>query len=465
MRIYFDMNMSKPSLYDVFVDGIAGKKIRFLGAGGVGVNALAKFCIDEGAIVSGSDRVKGDLAKQLETLGAKIDEGEVPKRIDGVDAVVFSSAIRDDNQELERARELGITTFERHEFLRLVANCFDKVVGIAGSHGKTTVTAMLTHILLKADENFASMIGGEGFGFSNYVNNRVDGESVFVTEACEYRRHMLALDVDVAVLLNKDWDHPDSYPTRKSVEEAFDEFVGKAKTKIVEGDSDCAVTVKDESGETCFEFEIIADVARIFMGGELVGTLNAKAQGKYNVKNALFAVATAYTLGVKPQFAVRSINSFEGVKRRFEKVAEIDGKPVVFDFAHHPTELENLFERAKSFGDLLVVFQPHTYSRTKAYMNDYIDVFAKSDNGIRTLILCPTYAAREAYDGSCSIDVLAERIMSKNAEKRVYVAKNILSTVEFAKMMAKCHDAILMVGAGDIYNLKAEFVDSSQIKK
>ncbi|MBO4554448.1 MAG: hypothetical protein J5713_01575 [Clostridia bacterium] len=459
------MHISSNNLDAELEGGLKGKKIRFLGVGGVGVNALAKFCIDEGAIVSGSDRVKGNLAKQIEALGARVTEGENPNEVDGVDAVVFSSAIRDDNLELRRARELGVKTFERHEFLRLVANTFDKVVGIAGSHGKTTVTAMVTHILLKSGKNFVSMIGGEGFEFSNYVNNRVDGESVFVTEACEFRRHMLALDVDIAVLLNKDWDHPDSYPTRESVEQAFDEFVDRANVKIVEGEKANSVVLEDGDEKTEFEFEIVGDFARIFVGGELVGSLNAKTQGIYNVKNSLFAVATAFALGVKPQASVKALNSFEGVKRRFEKVAEIGETPVIFDFAHHPTELDNLFERAKSFGSLLVVFQPHTYSRTKAYMDDYVRVFADKSNGIGTLILCPTYAAREPLDTSCSIEVLAERILSKNAEKQVYVAKNAQSTVEFAKMMAKCYGAVLMVGAGDIYNLKAEFLKCSGMSK
>ena len=455
MRIYFDMNMSKPSLYDVFVDGIAGKKIRFLGVGGVGVNALAKFCIDEGAIVSGSDRVKGDLAKQRETLGAKIDEGDSPEQIDGVDAVVFSSAIRDDNQELERARELGITTFERHEFLRLVANCFDKVVGIAGSHGKTTVTAMLTHVLLKADENFVSMIGGEAIEFSNFVNNMGDGDGIFVTEACEYRRHMLALDVDVAVVLNTDWDHPDSYPTRESIEKAFAEFLRKAKVKVFESGVRSVTVRADET--TTFEYETLGDYANVFEDGKFVGSLTAKGQGEYNLKNSLFAIAVAHYLKVPAKDSVKALNSFKGVRRRFEKAGEINGVPVIFDFAHHPTEIKNLLARAKAFGSLLVVFQPHTYSRTKAYMDEFADVFSDAGNGVKTLIICPTYAAREQYDTSATSDILANAILSKNVEKRVYTSSSAKSTLEFVNMMSKCHDVVLFVGAGDVYDLKRCF--------
>ena len=462
MRIYIDMHISNRCLASEFSGGIKGKKISFLGANGVGVNALAKFCSDEGAIVCARDRVQGELLRKLESFGAEIEEEN--DDIEGADAVVFSSAIREDSKVLLRARDLGVKTYERHEFLSLVANAFDTVVGIAGSHGKTTVTAMLTHVLLLSDKSFVSMIGGEGFDFSNYVNNRKDGKNdVFVTEACEFRRHMLSLDIDVAVLLNQDWDHPDSYPTRKSVEEAFDEFASKAKTRVIEhGES--GVRVETESESIDFEFEPALDFARVFMGGEYVGSLSAK-QGLYNVKNSLFCVAAAYALGVKPQFAIKALGSLKGVKRRFEKVAEVFGKPVIFDFAHHPTELKNLFSRTKEYGDCLVVFQPHTYSRTRAYFEDYADVFSDDENGVKTLILCPTYAAREALDPACSIEALAERIVSKNAEKQVYTAKSTKSTPEFVKMMAKNYGAVLMVGAGDIYDLKADFKECSQIEE
>ncbi|MBO4380933.1 MAG: hypothetical protein J5815_02125 [Clostridia bacterium] len=438
-----------------FFEDLCGKHLHFVGINGVGVNALAKYCFDAGATVSGSDRKLGDFCKYFAEHGCKIVEGSDIRLVEDADAVVFTTAINESNTELLHARELGIPTFERHEFLSLVSKNFDTVVGIAGSHGKTTVTAMVAHILKETNKNFVAMIGGDAINLSNYVNNMSgDGEKIFVTEACEYRRHMLALDPSVAVLLNTDWDHPDSYPTRESIEEAFAEFLKKAKTKVFAcGNS---VTMQDASGKTTFEYEAKHGETRVYLDKEYIGAL-CDMRGEYQKKNALFAIATAYALGVNPRDALKATRTFAGVKRRFEKVGEIDGVPVIFDFAHHPTEIKNLLERAGEYGKILAVFQPHTYSRTKAYMTEFADVFADKSNNIGTLILLPTYAAREPKDEANDSDALAGRIMSKNAKLNVYLAKDNTSSVEFVNMLAKSHDIVLFVGAGDIYDLKKCF--------
>ena len=448
------MKNSAKSVNGVFDGGLKGKKIRFLGIGGVGVNALAKYALQEGAIVTGSDRKLNDLCSQIVSAGGRVFEGE-DGNFENIDAFVYSSAVREDNKELMRARALGAKIFERQEFLNLICNSFNISVGIAGSHGKTTVTAMLTQILKTADKNFTAMIGGEAIDFANFVNNRGDGDGIFVTEACEYRRHMLALDVDVAVVLNTDWDHPDSYPTRESVEQAFAEYLGRAKVKVFESGANSVTVQADE--KTVFEYETAGDYANVFEDGKFVGSLTAKGQGEYNLKNSLCAIAVASCLKVPAKDGVKSLNSFKGVKRRFENAGEINEVPVIFDFAHHPTEIKNLLARAKTLGNLLVVFQPHTYSRTKAYMDEFADVFADADNGVKTLILCPTYAAREDFDASATSDILASQILSKNAEKKVYTASSTASTLEFVNSMSKCHDAVLFVGAGDVYDLKRCF--------
>lgn len=426
-----------------------GKHVHFVGINGVGVNALAKYCLEEGAIVSGSDRCLGDFCKPLIEAGCDIKEGVNLSALEKAEILVYTSAISQDNPELLRAKERGVRIFERHEFLSEIAKNFDRVVGIAGSHGKTTVTAMVAHVLKEAGKNFVAMIGGDAINFSNFVNNQADGERIFVTEACEYRRHMLSLDTDVTVLLNTDWDHPDSYPTRESVELAFAEFLNKAKTRIDGQDNFVRVRGVEEKIFEC-------DGSRVFSDGEFVGILGDNLQGEYNKRNALFAIATACALGVKTSFATKVINTFAGVKRRFEKVGEIGAVPVVFDFAHHPTEIKNLLERTSEYGKMLVVFQPHTYSRTKAYMNEFAEVFADAE-GVSSLILLPTYAAREAFDKDFDSDALMRKILSKNAELKVYLAKNGTSSVEFAKCMAKNVGIVLFVGAGDIYDLKKYF--------
>ena len=438
-----------------FFENLGGKHIHFVGINGVGVNALAKFCKAQGAIVSGSDRKLGDFCKQLLESGCDIKEGENVQALKGADALVFTSAIKSDNEELAFAKTNGIPVFERHEFLAEVAKTFDKVVGIAGSHGKTTVTSMVTHILACADKNFVAMIGGDAINYSNFVNNSACGERIFVTEACEYKRHMLTLRTDVTVLLNKDWDHPDSYPTRESVEEAFDEFLKKGKIRVFSSGAN-KVTVEREGETTLFEYAESKDCAKVYASDALVGHFGKNLQGEYNRQNALFAVAVASALGVKCVDSVKAVNTFLGVKRRFEKVGEVNGIPVVFDFAHHPTEIKNVLDRASEYGKAFVVFQPHTYSRTRAYLDDFATVFAETEC-VDALILVPTYAAREAYDSRYDSGSIMTKILSKNAQKHVYLAKDAMSSVEFAKIMSKDCGIVLFVGAGDIYELRHKF--------
>ncbi len=438
-----------------FFENLSGKHIHFVGVNGVGVNALAKYCVAQGAKVTGSDRKLGDFCKSLIGIGCDIKEGENLSALKGADALVYTSAVNGDNKELAFARENMIPVYERHEFLAGVARTFDIVVGIAGSHGKTTVTAMLTHILSCADKNFVSMIGGDAINYSNFVNNTACGERIFVTEACEYKGHMLTLDADVAAVLNSDWDHPDSYPTRESVEKAFALFLRKGKTKIY---SKGVTTVHVETGVTVktFEYEKNTGAPRVYVDGTIVGSFGKNLQGEYNFKNALFAIAIADAIGVKQATAIKALNTFLGVKRRFEKVGEVNGIPVVFDFAHHPTEIKSVMDRASEYGKIFAVFQPHTFSRTRAYLADFAEVFSSQDS-LSTLILLPTYAAREPYDEQYDSGCIMREILSKNAKQRVYIAKNALSSVEFAKIMSKDCGIILFVGAGDIYELRREF--------
>ena len=431
------------------------KRIHFVGINGVGVNALAKYVLQEGAIVTGSDRKLGDFCAPLIEAGCDIKEGENLQAVEAADMLVYTSAISADNKEVLRAKERKIPVLERHEFLNLIAKYFDTVVAISGSHGKTTVTAMLTHILKRTDKNFVSMIGGDAINYSNFVNNQADGEKIFVTEACEFRRHMLALDADLAVLLNTDWDHPDSYPTKESIKEAFAEFLKKGSIRVFQGENDTVVTATKNQTRV-FELDAKGECCMVYVDGNFVGVFGENLKGKYNAKNALFAVATASMIGVGIQAAIKAVNSFQGVKRRFEKVADLNGVPVVFDFAHHPTEIENVLERASGYGKILAVFQPHTYSRTKAYLDDFAKVFAFCA-AISTLILLPTYAARETKDDEFDSHAIMSRILSKNAERNVYLAQNAFSSVEFAKMMAKDVGIVLFVGAGDIYDLRHSF--------
>lgn len=443
-----------------------GKKVHFIGVCGISCNALAKFVLDFGGNVSGSDRKLTHLCDALIDRGAQVWQGE--KESIDADIVVYSSAIREDNKELVFARKNGILTLERQEFLGEISRLFATSVAIAGTHGKTSTTAMLTHILKSNDFPFLSMIGGECVDGSNYVNN-IDGKSIgdlkeciFVCEACEYKRHMLWLKSDIGVITNIECDHPDCYNDIQSVKEAFDAFAKNSKTLVRECEKE-----SENKGEFCVKSDKLQltsrlenDCAKIYENKKFVGVLYLEDEGEYNCQNALFAICCAKLLGVDVAKSINALGTFKGVKRRFERCASIDGVPVIFDFAHHPSEIKEVLKRAQKYGKVLVVFQPHTYSRTRAYLYDFADALTQNDC-ICTLAIMPTYPARETPFMGVDSDVLAKTIFDKFHKTDVVVLKSAQSTVDFVSNNAKYHDLILMIGAGDIYDLKDAFKDKA----
>lgn len=466
---------------------LTDKRIHFIGAGGIGVNALAAFALDCGAIVSGSDRKLNRLTAQLAAQGAQIYGGENDSVVDSADIVVFSSAIREDNGELVRARELGKTVLERHEFLGFVASHFGKVIAIGGTHGKTTVTAMLTHILRENGASFISMIGGEANGMGHYVNTLQKSQSgysdddfaaaLFVSEACEYRRSLLSLHPDVAVITNMECDHPDCYKTKESLEEVFALFASQSKTLIAPCGlyqrllcSDCEQSIyadmsysanekRDEFCIRCaqryYKYSLLSDGAVDFdFNGEQSWRGTIAPRGDFNIENALYAVAAACECGIACKAAAKALGCFKGVARRMEYVGKINGKPAYFDFAHHPTEIRRVLNLAREQGRVLAVFQPHTYSRTKAYMDDFVSVLAL-DNGVEELVVMPTYAAREKETNGADSAALVYNIISRSPKKHVYLTKNAPLTFELVEKLSLLCDVIMFIGAGDIYELRS----------
>ncbi len=467
MLILRNISKSKNNLCTFVIQWLmfdfVGKRVHFIGIGGISCNALAKFVLDFGGSVSGSDRKITPLCEDIRIRGADIWQGEIPQRVKA-DMVVFSSAIKDDNKELIWARNKGISIYERHEFLAEVSKLFGTSVAIAGTHGKTSTTAMLTHILKNKGFPFVSMIGGECVDGANYVNNTYASNVnqlknyIFVCEACEYKEHMLSLKSDIGAITNIECDHPDCYKDLESVKSAFDKFVQNCKITVAEcgenGDNDYCVGYKDNR----LSMRLTSDGASVFDNGKYIGDLRLKDDGEYNYHNALFAIAIARLLGVKCQDSIKSLLDYRGVKRRFERCADVGGVPIIFDFAHHPTEIMQAIKRAEKYGDVLAIFQPHTYSRTQAYLEDF--AFALTSNDcVKALGIMPTYAARETLSMGVNSDILAKTIFDKFHKVDVVLLKNAQSTVDFVKNNALRHDIVLMLGAGDIYDLRNEFSD------
>lgn len=448
------------------------KRGYFVGIGGVGVNALAKFVADFGIQIGGSDAKINGLCNELIKNGAKIGKNPDFFELENVDFLVFSSAIPSDNLEIAKARERDIPVFERHEFLAQVANLFGQTVAIAGTHGKTTTTAMLAHILKQNNVKFAAMIGGESIEFSNYVNNtgasQIENlkDCVFLCEACEYKRNLLALDPRVSVVLNAECDHPDCYADLKSVKATFSKFLQKSRVKIVcENNLELIDKTKKSKGKNSFCVYVENGKEKriqcffkaggaMVSDGKKVVKLKLKDEGEYNYKNATFAVAAGVACGLDFENCVHALESYQGVKRRFERADDIGKTKVYFDFAHHPSEIAEVIKRARNLGKIMVVFQPHTYSRTKAYLDDFANVLGWKRNGVKTLAIMPTYAARESLSDGADSDALFNAIFDKYRKRGVYLLKDVQSTLDFVKSRAKSHDVILMIGAGDIYDLK-----------
>ncbi len=448
-------------LYGMFE--LEKKRIHFIGMGGVGVNALAKFCIDFGARVSGSDMKLNSLCKEIVDRGGEVWQGENTEKMSDATLVVYSSAIKPMNTELSYALQNGIPALERYEFLGKVSSLFGKTVAIAGTHGKTTTTAMLTHILKKHNVSFVSMIGGECVDFGNYVNN-ISGDmndGIFLCEACEYKQSLLALHPEIAVVTNAECDHPDCYKDINSVNAVFEKFFAQSRVCITSGKysyllgeenmyADESIAIRDEKGIEIRACNFARCEDRICGISDSCGTLRLNDDGDYNYMNAEFAIFVANKLGICD--AQKCLEDYHGVKRRFEEGKRIGNTRVFFDFAHHPTEIKCVLNRAKKYGKMLVVFQPHTYSRTKAYLDDFADVLCS--DCVDALVLMPTYSAREDRSQGVDSDLLVRAIFDKNCKKAVYLANSAQSTIDYVKSNAQKFDIIMFVGAGDIYRLK-----------
>lgn len=443
------------------------------------MSALAKFVAERGGEVTGSDREKSLTTMELENI-FPVFYGETPEIVEDCDKVVYSSAISCDNLELKRAVDLSIPTVERHQFLGEISKEFQKTVAVAGAHGKTTVTAMIAHTLKKLDTRFSAHIGGE----TEYGNLILSGDEIFVTEACEYKKSLLSLNPHISVVLNVELDHPDCYDTMKSLLDVYLTFLEKGEIQIFPAGilNICAdehmfidkyekmschlKCVKDKRNLSKDDVIVFSNGRMAIWSMENNGAVDDNPQMAVckngvrilsvaladhdciTAKNTIFVLAVLDALGIDAEDVAYALKSFKGVKRRKELVGFLDGARVVFDYAHHPTQIRGIISSFK--GRNLVVFQPHTYTRTQAYFDDFVSALSLSD---RVLIM-DTYGAREkAIEGADSLS-LARQISTKIAKERVEYVKNVSQTIDCVICEGKNYDNILFLGAGDIYLVK-----------
>ncbi len=440
-----------------------GRRVHLVGIGGAGLSAIARVLMEQGATVSGSDLLLSPVAHALAEAGAIVYEGHRPEQVSGADVVIASSAIPSTNVELQAAREAGIPVLKRPEALRLMMRG-QQGIAVAGSHGKTTTTAMVVSLLLAAGRDPTYIVGGIVAGLGG--NAHAGTEPLFVIEADEYDRTFLSLNPTVAVITNVEHDHPDCYPTFADYRAAFEEFAS-----LVPADGLLAVCADDptaraigaqrqDAGARVITFGLgseaewrAEEVRPNFAGGvdflathrgEMVGLIRLRVPGAHNASNAVAALAVADFLGVSLSVARDALPEFRGVGRRFEVKGEVGGVVVVDDYAHHPTKIRATLEAARMRypqRPLWVVWQPHTYTRTHVLLDD----FAQALTGAEHVIVLPIYAAREAD----TLGLDSSRVAAALRGPDVRAAQSLEEAAVWLGTEVRSGDVVLTLGAGD----------------
>ncbi len=385
--------------------------IHFIGIGGISMSGLAEILLDEGFTVSGSDAKQTELTDHLEAKGAQVFYGQRASNIgDGIDVVVYTAAIHKDNPEFEAVVEKDIPMLTRAELLGQMMKNYKQALGISGTHGKTTTTSMITEVLLAADQDPTVSVGGILPSIGG--NIRVGGPDLFVTEACEYTNSFLSFYPTMEIILNIEADHLDFFKDLADIRRSFRLFAEKLPVhgllvinndieqveEITKGLPCRVVTFGQSEGSDYRSVNVRHDAyARaefdLIKEGREMGHIVLGVSGDHNVSNALAAVAVCLELGVPMKQIQDGLHKFTGTNRRFEKKGEIGGVTIIDDYAHHPSEIRATLSAARNYPHkkLWCVFQPHTYTRTKAFMDEFAKALSMADE----VILADIYAARE----------------------------------------------------------------------
>lgn len=410
------------------------------------MSGLMRLAHRHGAKVTGSDRRNSDTLRALQNEGFEVYVGHCPQLAEAADLVVYTAAVPADDPERRAAR----ASMERSEWLGHVSRLYRTVVAVAGTHGKTTVCGMLTAILHHAGASFSAHVGGD-VPYTDH-GTYLGGDELFLTEACEYQRHFLHLTPTIGIITNVEHDHPDCYPDADSVYRAFGLFALRCGTVLT---CDPRVACMTAHTHTCTYTDICIQrdpmhegrYALRHMGREIDFSL--RVWGDFNAFNAAYAASCAMHLGVSDDAIREGLSHYTGAARRQQQLGTYRGMPVLSDYAHHPTEIRAVCrEAAARYGKICVVFEPHTYSRTRALLTQFADCFVGE-----ILYLLPTYAAREADDPAVD-GMLAAAIRNVPAHTTTWPAlRGILQ-----KTPHKKYGAIIFVGAGTVHNDALELV-------
>lgn len=455
----------------------AFKSAHFIGIGGAGMSGIALVLHERGYAVTGSDLKSSRYIRQLTRAGVEIHIGHESQTIDAIspDVVVVSTAIPESNPELMRARELGIPVWPRAKMLSALGQGYT-TVAVAGTHGKTTTSSMCATMLDRMGLDPSFLIGGvvEGYG----TNGRNGSGEFFVAEADESDSSFLFLDPDVVVVTNVEADHLDHYSGIEEIEETFVKFmslVGEDGTVIVCGDAPRLRELAASSSRRVLTYGFAEDndvvcAPRPHVPGTLgssfavslpdgsVRDVTIKANpGQHNMLNASAALTVAYALGQDTAAAAEALSTFQGVRRRFTHVGEVDGVTLVDDYGHHPTEVAATLDAASalSFDRVVVVFQPHRYSRLQALASEFADAFERAD----VLALIDVFPAGEMPIPGVTSKMLGDLVAERHPGKRVFYASSRAALNEFLDGELKDGDLLITMGAGDVTAVGPEYLE------
>lgn len=441
--------------------------IHFIGIGGINMSALAEICINKGYNVSGSDMQESYLVDNLRSLGAKITIGQKKENItNDINLVVYTAAISNENEEFLAAKEKNILMINRAAFLGQIMREYKNSIAVSGTHGKTTTTSMLSTIFNYAEKDPTILVGGNLSTIGGNV--RIGSSENFITEACEYVDSFLNFNPFISIVLNIEEDHLDYFSGIEEIKASFNKF-GKLLPEdgyfIVNGDNENTKDIMYDVGATIIKFgqkddndAIISEIRydedgfamfNLNYKGVNLGTFDLSVYGLHNVYNATAAIIASIVSNIEVDVIKKAIKEYNGVGRRFEKKGYFKNTLVVDDYAHHPTEVKATLSAAKTLkkNKLWVVFQPHTYSRTKALLKEFAEAFYSADK----VIITDIYAAREKNPGDISSKDLVEKLYHNNVD--VTYIPTFEEIENYLRENLEDDDLIITCGAGPIYKV------------
>lgn len=440
---------------------MTNKKIHLIGIGGINMSAIALLLKSKNNIVTGSDTQNSNIIENLKNKGIEITIGHNPDMVNDADIVIYTKAISDNDPELIRAKELNKEIYDRSEFIGLLSNNYENVICIAGTHGKSTTTGMTSLMFLENGLNPTIMVGAYLKDIDGTLH--IGDSKYLILETCEYKDSFLHFKPTSAIILNIDDDHLDYFKNIDNIKASFQKFINllpqdgtltinnddlnskdltsKVKTITYGIKNNADLVAKnityDEIGHPLFD---------VYYNDEFLTNIHLNILGIHNVYNALAALSLAIEHNLDINLAKKGIEKYTGVKRRFEYIGKYNGAYIFDDYAHHPTEIKSTLDSAKNVkcNQNYVVFQSHTYSRTKEHLNEFADILSRFNN----IIIAPIYPAREKNIYNIHESDLVDLIKDKN--KNVLYIDSFDKIVNYLKNNVKENDLVITVGAGQI---------------